>query len=62
MQLLGIRLARAQAANSARWEAMGDFYARLDSAGAKSTVNADVARWIGLGEYYEELRQVTDGE
>lgn len=41
---------RADAANIARWDAVGEHYAA--ASGQNNSVNADVARWIAMGDFY----------
>jgi hypothetical protein len=45
---------RAQAADTARWMAMGEYYAAVEAVQSRGRA-ADAARWTAMGEYYENL-------
>jgi len=42
----------AQAADAARWTAMGEYYADLETIQSREQA-ADAAHWIAMGMYYE---------
>jgi len=43
---------KTQAADAARWTAMGEHYADLETIQSREQA-ADAARWIAMGKYYE---------
>ena len=45
---------RAQAADAARWTAMGEYYASVAEVQSRGQA-ADAARWTAMGEYYRNL-------
>ena len=45
---------RAQAADAARWTAMGEYYASAAEVQPRGQA-ADAARWTAMGKYYENL-------
>jgi hypothetical protein len=50
------RMQQSQAADTARWTAMGEYYQQLDA--ARSFIRsraADIARWTASSEYYQQL-------
>ncbi len=51
------RVQRAQAADTARWIAMGKFYAKLEMERIQRTQDAATSRWQALGEFYAKRAQ-----
>lgn len=50
------RIQRAQAANTARWVAMGKAYTPATNAQpAQPAYDAETARWVAMGEFYIRL-------
>jgi len=55
------RVQRAQAANTARWVAMGKAYTPATNAqSAQPAYDAETARWVAMGEFY--IRQADEAQ
>jgi hypothetical protein len=55
------RIQRAQAADVARWVAMGKAYSpAMKAQSAQPAYDAETARWVALGEYY--VRQADEAQ
>ena len=48
---------RAQAADAARWTAMGEYYQGFDVARRERSLAAETARWTAIGAYYSDLAE-----
>lgn len=46
----------AQAADAARWTAMGEYYTSVEAVQPRGQI-ADSARWTAMAEYYQALAQ-----
>lgn len=48
---------RVQAADAARWTAMGEYYGKLEESQLQRSRAADAARWTAIAERYQSLEE-----